>query len=413
MDNTTRQFFEVLPVAPALERLFEVLPAPTRTETRPTAQAVGRVLAVAPVSPISLPEFPRSSMDGYAVRAEDTFGASETLPAYLEVVGTVAMGTVPTQPVGRGQAMVIHTGAMLPPGTDAVVMIERTQALDERQIEALTAVAPGENVVQVGEDVTADAEILPAGHRLRPQDIGGLLAVGITTVTVYAAPRVAILGSGDELVAPEQTPQLGQIRDINSATLAALFTQAGATASTLGIARDRYDDLLALAKQGYAQSDLLVLSAGSSLSTRDLTREVIDALGAPGVIQHGLAVKPGKPTILAVCDGVPVIGLPGNPVSALLVARQVCLPIIRYLSGEGERRSPGVPAVLTHNIASRSGREDTVPVRLIATAGGWQAEPIFGKSNLIFTLLNADGLVTVPLDSGGLKAGETVEVVLL
>ncbi|MFW5696911.1 MAG: gephyrin-like molybdotransferase Glp [Phototrophicaceae bacterium] len=403
------EFFTVVPVAEALHRLIEAL-IPTRpTETIPTDEALHRVLATSPISPINLPAFTRSTMDGFAVRAADTFGASDALPAYLRVVGTAHMGEVPAFSLEPAEAAVIHTGAMLPRGADAVVMIERTQTIGD-DVEIMAAVALGENVVQIGEDVAEGAPMLPAGHRLRPQDIGGLLAVGMTRVEVVRPPRVAILSCGDELVPPDADPALSQIRDINAAMLAALVTEAGAVAHRLGIARDTLDSLLPLARQGLADADMLIMSAGSSVSVRDLTREVIDQLGAPGVLQHGIAVKPGKPTIIAVCDNKPVIGLPGNPVSALSVARQLVRPTIHHLLGARPAPPLGVHATLTANIASTTGREDTVPVRLIAGDDGWQAEPIFGKSNLIFTLINADGVVTVPLNSGGLRAGTLVEV---
>jgi molybdopterin molybdotransferase len=403
-------FFNVQPVAAALELLFQHWQAPTRAETVDTRQAAGRVLAAAPLSPINLPPFRRSTMDGYAVRAADTYGASPSLPAYLTVTGAVAMGHQPPGDLGTGQAMLIHTGGMLPASADAVVMIERTQALADGEIEVLGPVAPGENVIQIGEDVAQGEAVWPVGHRLRPQDIGALLAAGMLTVEVARPPIVGILSSGDELVPPEETPALGQMRDINAYALAGLVEAAGGEPLQLGIARDELADFTARARAGFEQSDLLVITAGSSVSTRDLTCEVIERLGQPGILQHGLAVKPGKPTLLAVCDGKPVIGLPGNPVSAFLVARQIVTPLIRRALGEAPRPAATVQATLTANIPSASGREDTVPVRLIEREGGYDAEPLFGKSTLIFTLARADGLVVVPLNSTGLRAGSAVEV---
>lgn len=407
-----QQFFQVMPVSDVLELMTRHIEHRLPVETIPTRTAFDRVLAQAPVAPHDLPEFPRSTMDGYAVRAQDTFGASPTLPAYLQVVGTVSMGNIPEVSINPAQAVEIHTGAMLPPNADAVVMIESTQTVSATEIEVLAPLAPGENVVQIGEDVARDAEVLPVGHRLRPQDLGGLLAVGLTEITVSARPRVALLSSGDELVPPEQIPTLGQIRDINAYTLGALIEQVGAETTFGGIARDNFDELLAKARAAFDAADMLVLTAGSSVSTRDLTRDVINELGKPGILQHGLAVKPGKPTIFAVCNGKPVIGLPGNPVSAFLVARQIVLPLIRHLQGERVPHTATVSATLTQNIASKSGREDTVPVLLTHQADGLHAEPVFGKSNLIYTLLRADGLVTVPLNMGGFKAGERVDVTL-
>lgn len=407
---TITEFFNVKPVAAALDHIYAYWQPRPRTETCPTTQALGRVLATSPTSPIDLPTFTRSSMDGYAVRAADTFGASASLPVYLKYVGTLGMGSAPHLHIEPHTAAEIYTGGMLPPGADAVVMVEHTQKLGLDEIEVLHPVAPGENLVQIGEDVRQGSPILPAGQVIRPQDIGGLLAVGILSVEVMARPRVVIIGSGDELVTPDQTPAPGQIRDINSYTLAALFQAAGAEVTIGGIAADTFDELFTLAQQGLAQADLLVISAGSSVSTRDLTSAVINQLGTPGVIQHGLAVKPGKPTILGVCGSQPVIGLPGNPVSALLVARQLVVPLIKQLAGEKPAPTPYIEAQLTANIPSATGREDTIPVRLYSQGESWCAEPVFGKSNLIYTLVNADGVVVVPLNSGGLKAGTLVRV---
>lgn len=406
------EFFNVQPVQDALAMLFAAWTPQITQESIDPRQALGRILAAPAHSPIDLPTFQRSSMDGYAVRATDTFGASQSLPAYLKVVGSVAMGTQAEMTLESGQAIEIHTGGMLPAGADAVVMIERTQPIGEDEIEVLAPVAPGENVIQVGEDVAQGDEILPAGHRLRPQDIGGLLAVGVLAVQVAARPRVGILSGGNELVTPEEAPGPGQIRDINAHTMAALVEQAGGRPVLLGIARDELDDYLRLARTGFEQSDMLVMTAGSSVSVRDLTRQVINSLGSPGVLQHGLAVRPGKPTLLALCDNKPVIGLPGNPVSALLVARQIVMPGIKRALGLVSQPRATIHARLGANIASTTGREDSVPVRLVEQDGQLVAEPVFGKSNLIYTLVNADGLIQVGLNNTGIKAGEPVEVIL-
>lgn len=409
---STAEFFNVQPVEAALDTLLQRWTPQTPDEMLDTPLAAGRVLAEAPRSPTNLPNFRRSTVDGYAVRAADTFGASQGLPAYLMCVGSLSMGMETALDLQPGQTALIHTGGMLPDSADAVVMIERTQRFGQDEIEVLSPVAPGENVVQIGEDVAQGAVILPAGHRLRPQDIGGLLAVGITSVCVVVKPRVGILSSGDELVTPEQTPAPGQIRDINSDILAALVSEAGGEALLLGIARDELSDFQARARAGFERCDLLVITAGSSVSARDLTREVIERLGEPGILQHGLAVKPGKPTITAICAGKPVIGLPGNPASAYMVAMQIVIPLIRRFLGEEARPRATVRAKLNGSIASTTGREDTIPIRLTEQDGEMLAEPVFGKSNLIYTLVNADGLLVIPLNTTGLKAGTMVEVSL-
>jgi molybdopterin molybdotransferase len=407
------ELFTVLPPVDALQVLLEHLPVFVRTENVLTADALDRVLAEPLAAPSSLPAFPRSTVDGYAVRAADTFGATESLPAYLAVVGEALMGRAPEVTVGPAQAAVVYTGGMVPPGADAVVMVERTQKLDATNIEVLRAVAPGENVVQVGEDVKEGESLLRPGHLLRPQDIGGLMALGITQVKVAVRPRVAIVSTGDEVVPPNVTPGPGQVRDVNTYTVAGLVKRAGGVPLPQGIIRDDFEALFSAARQGLEAADVLVISAGSSLSTRDLTAEVVNRLGQPGVLVHGVSVKPGKPTILGVCDGKPVIGLPGNPVSAMVVAGLFLGPVLWRLQGVQEppqRRR--VMAQLSHNIASVPGREDYVQVKLIEREGQLWADPVFGKSNLIYTLVKADGLLRVSIDSNGLHEGEWVEVVL-
>jgi molybdopterin molybdotransferase len=245
-------------------------------------------------------------------------------------------------------------------------------------------------------------------------DIGALIAAGVVDVDILDAPSIGLISSGDELVAAYNAPSFGQIRDVNMTTLAGLLPRAGSVVRQFGIARDEYDDLLKRARDALNDCDMVVITAGSSISTRDLTAEVIQALGEPGILQHGIAVKPGKPTIIALCSGKPVIGLPGNPASAYLVARQIILPIIARWYGETPRPVATIRATLTHDVPSASGREDTIPVRLIKLSdGAYTAEPIFGRSNLIFTLARADGLITITADSVGLRAGSAVEVMPL
>lgn len=407
------EMFNVLPPAEGLRMVLDQLPREVRMERVATPDALDRALAEELASPSPLPSFPRSTMDGYAVRSEDTFGASESLPAYLTVIGEVPMGRAPHQAVAPTQAAVVYTGGMLPEGADAVVMVERTQKLDDTTVEVLRSVAPGENVIGVGEDVREGAPLFEKGHLLRPQDLGGLMALGITDLMVAARPAVAILSTGDEVIPPERTPGPGQVRDVNSYAIAALVSRAGGLPLPGGIIPDDYDSLFTAARSALERADVLVISAGSSVSTRDLTARVIDDLGRPGVVLHGVAVKPGKPTILGICDGKPVVGLPGNPVSAMVVAGLFLVPILGHLQGLNApppRRR--VTARLTHNVPSAPGREDYQQVRLIRRDGEQWAEPVFGKSNLIYTMIKSDGMIRVPLNSSGLYRGEAVEVEL-
>jgi molybdopterin molybdotransferase len=391
--------------------LFEKLPVAVQSEVVSTVDALDRVTADALRSPMALPAFPRSTVDGYGVQAADTLGATESLPAYLTVVGEVPMGQAAKVEVGAGQTAIVHTGGMIPPGADAVVMVERTQKLDTQDIEVLKPVAVGENIIQVGEDIQEGDAILPAGHRLRSQDLGGLLAVGLTEIPVARRPRVALIATGDEVVPPGEPLGPGQVRDINTYTLAGLVQRAGGIPWSLGIIPDRFEALKAAAQQGLAEADVVIMSAGSSVSVRDMTGDVINELGKPGVLVHGISFRPGKPTVLAVCDGKPVFGLPGNPVSAMVVFELMVTPTLWRWQGVTQPPEPcKVQARLARNVRSVAGREDRIQVRLEQRADGLWADPVFGKSNLIFTMVKADGMIKVPLDKTGLSAGERVEV---
>ena len=311
------------------------------------------------------------------------------------------------------ECALIHTGGMLPDGADAVVMVEYTQSSRSGEIEIFRAVAVGENLINIGEDVKQDEEVIPAGRRIRAAEIGGLMALGFTQVSVARKPRVGILSSGDEVIHPDGQPLPGQVRDINSYTLAAVVEQVGGEAVHYGIIPDTHQAVLDTAKRAHSECDVVVITAGSSVSVRDLTATVIDELGQPGVLVHGVNIRPGKPTILGVCDGKPVIGLPGNPVSALVNVEMFVAPVVKTLLGEKlNQPKPSIIAKLMVNLASESGREEWVPVRISPVETGWEADPVFGKSNLIFTLARADGLVRVDPDATGLSAGENVEVVL-
>lgn len=409
------EFLELLPPTEALKKFLQALPVnPRQVDTVDTAAAVDRVTAEDIYSSEALPPFDRSTVDGYAVQAADTFGASETLPAYLNLVGEVPMGAKPTFELQSGQAALIHTGGMLPGGANAVLMLENSQEARSNEIELLRAVALNENVLRTGEDVSVGERIVPAGTRLRPAEIGGLLALGITAVKVTHPPRVGILSSGDEVVAPQMQPVVGQVRDVNSYSLAALVTRRGGSPDIRGIVPDRADALETAMRDALENCEMVVITAGSSASTRDLTAQTIQKMGKPGVLVHGVNVKPGKPTILGVCDGKAVIGLPGNPVSALVIAGLFVLPAVDHLLGlRTHRPEATVLARLSINLASQAGREDFVPVKLVQSQEGLTAEPIFYKSNLIFSLARADGLVHISADATGLPVNAPVDVRLL
>ncbi len=415
------EFLTLLPPDQARDELLSHLAPPTiDSESIGIVHALGRFTSADTFAPHPLPDFPRTTVDGYAVRARDTFGASDSLPAYLNLIGEVPMGDTPAFELGAGQCALIHTGGMLPNGADAAVMIEYTQHIvgaEHRsaptEIEIFKSVADGENVIRIGEDVAQGQLVIPKGAQLRPAEIGGLMALGITSIHVVKKPRVGLISTGDEVIDPGQTPRPGQVRDINSYTLGALVEKCGGAAIRYGIFSDQFQVLKEAAAKALSECDVLIITAGSSASTRDMTADVIRTLGEPGVLVHGINTRPGKPTILGVCNGKAVIGLPGNPVSALVNGYLFVVPVIEKLLGALPKPKATVQATLTVNLPSQAGREDWWPVKLTTTRNTQYADPIFGKSNLIFTLAAADGLLRIHSDATGLSAGEIVEVVLV
>lgn len=413
MGSRMSEFLHLISPSAALARFLAAAPARCQPETIAVADALGRVAFADVVAPRSLPPFSRSAVDGYAVRAADTHGASDTLPAYLRLVGEAPMGAAAGFALQPGECGLIHTGGMLPSGADAVVMIEYTQTSLASEVELWRPVAHGENVIYAGEDVDVGDLVVAAGSRLRPAEIGGLMALGITDLSVSRRPRVGIISSGDELVPPGQPLRPGQIYDVNTYTLKALVTQAGGQPVTYDIIPDQMTAFRRAAVRALAECDVVVFTAGSSVSVRDLTAQTIAELGPPGVLVHGVNIRPGKPTILAVCADKAVIGLPGNPVSALVIASLFLTPLIEtHLGLRQQRPRAAVPARLGLNLASQAGREEWVAVRLQSTPEGYLAQPLFGKSNLIFTLARADGLICIPADANGLAAGDAVTVTL-
>jgi molybdopterin molybdotransferase len=419
-----REFFTVKTVSEALSGFRPERRTPA--EVVGLDEALGRVPAESLTAPHALPGFARATVDGFAVRAADTYGASEGLPSYLDLAGEARMGRPPEAEVRPGSAVAIATGAPLPPGADAVLKVEHTQSATSELLEVLRPVTPGEGMVRADEDAAAGTELARPGRPLRAQELGMLAAAGIVELPVHARPRVAIVSTGDELVPAGESGALpvGQVRDSSAPALAALVREAGGEPHPVGIVPDDRDalatklretlnlrgsDPLGVVEGLSPECDVLVVSAGSSVGARDETAAAIASLGEPGIWCHGLSLKPGKPTLLADIGGVPVIGLPGNPRSALVVFRLIGMPLVRLVGGCTEPPpEPSVRARLARDLPSAAGRLDVVQVRL----DGDEAEPLFGSSSLLSILTAADGYVVVPEAATGLAAGSDVQVML-
>jgi molybdopterin molybdotransferase len=411
MSNGRRQssFFKVTGVAEVF-RSFDWL-EPLGDEKVSLLDARGRVLATGIGAEADMPHFDRAVMDGYAVRAADTFGCSESQPSYLNCRGSVAMGS---STEGRsllpGEALRIDTGGMLPPGADAVVMWEVTRE-EEDLLEVWRPVAPGENVARAGDDVKAGERILEKGRFLRPADIGLLAGLGFEEVSVYRRPKVAVLSTGDELVAPGENPGPGRIRNVNQYSLGAWIGHFGAEPLLLGIVSDDLEEIQARAVEGLGKSDMMLISGGSSAGTRDHTRKVVEDLGDPGLLYHGLAIRPGKPTVIGASGGRPVFGLPGHPVSAMVIFLVLVRPVLNRMLGLADVNGlTRIPARLGDSLPSQTGREDYYQVRLSREGDDFVAEPVFRKSGLVSAMVRGVGMVRVPPEKEGLEEGERVDV---
>ncbi|HJD96583.1 gephyrin-like molybdotransferase Glp [Mailhella massiliensis] len=387
--------------------------APLPAESVPLDDCAGRYLAGDMFSPEDLPGFARSTVDGYAVRARDVFGAQEGSPALLEYVGDCPMGRAPNISLKEGQTARILTGGMLPEGADCVVMVEYSRPAGERLVELIRSQAPGDHVLERDEDASAGSVLLPAGTRLRPQEIGLLAALGQCSVPVARRPRVSILSTGDEVVPFTQKPAPGQVRDVNSHSLAALCRNAGAEVRMEGLVRDDVEALEAAVRDALSRADVVLLSGGSSAGMRDHTVDIFRSMPGGEILAHGVAISPGKPFILARSGAVWLMGLPGHVSSALVCARVFLLPLLRRLQGGRENVEPCVTAVLSRAVASAQGRRDYIRVRLSRTERGWEADPVTAPSGLISGLVSADALVICPENSEGLYAGQEVSAFLL
>lgn len=406
---------ELITVEKALELLLNYTPFKRPAEINlPIEDSYGMIISKDITSPENLPAFNRSTVDGFAVNSADTFGSTESLPSYLVIKGEILMGEEPDFQIKKGEVARIATGGMLPEGTDSVIMLEHTQQIDEGMIEAIKPVAPGENVIKAGEDSKKDECVLKRGRRLRPQDVGALAGLGITDVWVYEKPRVSIISTGDEIVPADKPVKAGQVRDINSYSLSGLILNAGGIPAKKGIFSDKYDIIRNVVEGSLRNSDMVLITGGSSVGTKDMTARVINDIGKPGVLFHGVSIKPGKPLIAGIVNGIPVFGLPGHPAAVTVCFEIFIKPVLENLSGFDEDRFDKekriIKARITKNISSGPGREEHIGVALKEMDGEIWAIPILGKSGLITTLIKADGTAVIPLRKPGVQKGEIVEV---
>lgn len=416
-----REFLELNPPETFWEKAKEYLIDKSfSSEKLNLDSALGRITAEDIVSEVDLPPFSRSTVDGYAVKAEDTQGASAAMPTYLEIIGSIEMGEKTDLSLSSGEAAAVPTGGMLPEGANAVLMIENTEKIDETMIESSKSLAVGENLVEKAEDIAKGEVLLKKGHKIMARDIGALAGLGITNINCFSKPKVSIISTGDELIPPEANAEEGQIRDINSFSISAYLNKLGADCNRVGIVEDKFESLRNLVKDNL-DSELILISGGSSVGIKDMTIDLLNSLGEPGVILHGLSIKPGKPTILSVIDGTIVIGLPGHPASSWTVTAVLVSEIVRVLTGEkdvteltGRDKKIYFEAELSRNLVSDKGREEYIPVKVYKNEDGKLiADPILGKSSLITNLVEGNAVLKIESYQEGKNKGEIVKLSLL
>jgi len=399
------EFLKVLSFEQAKNILSRFLPS-VGSENIPLLEARGRTLAADIIAEEDIPAFNRSTVDGYALRGNDTFGCSESLPAYLELCGEINMGENPQLSLNSGQCAWIPTGGVLPDGADTVVMVEYTERLGEDTILVYRPVGPGENIMRIGDDLAYGSRVLSLGHILRPQDIGLLASIGKTTVEVKCSYQTAVISTGNEIVPVSQRPQIGQVRDVNTYSLCAALQSAGCSVNHYPIVPDDTDILRNTVQAALDDHDVIFISGGSSVGLMDVTLKVLMSLPEAKLLFHGIAIKPGKPTLAVHTQGKLIIGLPGHPVSALTVFNVLCRPLFKQASNYA------MSAELAVNLASQAGRDDFIPVQIDYDDHSQKlmAVPLLGKSGLMSVLAKADGLIHVPSVKQGLLAGEQVTI---
>ena len=408
-----RGFKEATRIEEARRIFYEALPATSLpSESIPVQRSLNRILAEDVRAETSVPSFAKSAMDGYAVVAEDTFGASSTNPSLFKLIGESKTGESPRILLQRGETAAIATGAPVPQGANAVVMIENTKRLETGDVEIYSPVAPGENVSQVGEDVKQGTVVLERGRKLKPPDLGLLVALGRKTVSVVRKPRVGVLSTGNELSETGRSAA-GKIADVNRPVLMAMVEDCGGIPVDLGIARDEAEQISRKLKQGLRATDLVLVTAGTSVGKGDLVPDIINTLGKPGMLVHGIAMRPSLPTGLAVVDGKPVVSLPGLPVSTMIAFSTFVQPLILKMLGTEPDPQPKIKAKTTKRIVGVPGFRTFVRVLVREEEGRLFAEPLRTPgSGILTTLTRANGIVVIPENVEGFDEGSEVEIQL-
>ncbi len=374
--------------------------------------ATDRVLAEAVVAKENVPEFNRSTVDGYAVKSSDTHGASESIPSFLTLLGEIKMGEEAKVKISSGEAIYVPTGGMIPEGTDAVIMIEYAEKLDDATLMVYRPQSVGENVILKGDDIKAGERIIEKGKKLTPQDIGVLAAIGASKINVYKRPRFFIISTGDELVDLDEELTMGKVRDINSYALYSLIIKLGGEISGSSIVRDDFELLRSSVENALEASDVVIISGGSSVGTRDYTSKVINSFKGKGVFVHGVSIKPGKPTIIGEGKGKVIFGLPGHPVSSIIIFKVFIEYFIKHLLNIKENINK-TTAILDFNFPSSPGKETYQTVNIVERNGKNYAIPTFGKSGMITLLSKSDGYIVLKPHEEGILKGEEREVYLL
>jgi len=398
----------------AREKLLKAASAKVpASETVGFEEALGRVLAEDLISRDSIPGFRKSTVDGYAVMAKDTQGVTESIPVFLDVVEVVAIGTQPQKILQPGQAIYVPTGGMVPEGADAMVMIEYCEQFDDTSIAVYNSVSPGRSIITEGEDIMAGAEFLKKGKLIRAQEVGVLASTGVTEAKVFKPWTITIISTGDELVDAAQQPEKGQTRDINTYSVSSISRNHGFEIIDRKVLKDDKELLTETIRKAMAESDVVVCSGGSSQGEKDHTADVMDTLSNEGVFTHGIAIRPGKPTILGYDEATETIlvGLPGHPAAAMLVFELMVIWLYRKLTCQKE--APKTLARISENVAGGAGRTTCLMLELTEGEDGiYDAVPVLGKSGLMTTLTRADGYTMIHGDKEGLKEGELIQVTL-